>query len=139
MKIYFAGSIRGGNEDANFYSQLIKKLQEHGTVLTEHIGESSYLSKKGKSMTRAEIYAQDMGWLMESDVVVADVTTPSLGVGYELAKAEEMNKKLLCLFREGSGKNLSAMVGGNPSFLIVNYSDITSASQAIDSFFKDLK
>jgi len=36
--------------------------------------------------------------------VVAEVTQPSLGVGYEIGRAIEKNKKILCLFRPDSGK-----------------------------------
>jgi hypothetical protein len=39
MKIYFAGSIRGGREDKNLYLQLIHHLSQYGQVLTEHIGD----------------------------------------------------------------------------------------------------
>ena len=38
MKIYFAGSIRGGRDDQELYFDMITDLQNHGTVLTEHIG-----------------------------------------------------------------------------------------------------
>lgn len=38
-------------------------------------------------------------------VVVAEVTQTSLGVGYEIGRAVEMNKRILCLFRPGAGKS----------------------------------
>ena len=38
MKIYFAGSIRGGRNDKELYSQIIRHIQKYGEVLTEHIG-----------------------------------------------------------------------------------------------------
>ena len=38
LKIYFAGSIRGGRDDAELYAQMIKTLQSYGTVLTEMVG-----------------------------------------------------------------------------------------------------
>lgn len=37
-------------------------------------------------------------------VVVAEVTQPSLGVGYELGRAVVLNKQILCLFRPRSGR-----------------------------------
>ena len=49
MKIYFAGSIRGGRDDKELYSQIIKLLSDYGTVLTEHIG-SNGLSVMGEDM-----------------------------------------------------------------------------------------
>lgn len=37
-------------------------------------------------------------------MVVAEVTQPSLGVGYELGRAVAFNKRILCLFRPQSGR-----------------------------------
>ena len=38
MKIYFAGSIRGGRKDVLIYNNIINYLLTKGEVLTEHIG-----------------------------------------------------------------------------------------------------
>ena len=35
MKIYFAGSIRGGRDDVGLYEQIIEILNSYGEVLTE--------------------------------------------------------------------------------------------------------
>lgn len=43
-------------------------------------------------------------------VLVAEVTQPSLGVGYEIGRAIEMNKKILCLFRPESGRRKSFLI-----------------------------
>jgi hypothetical protein len=40
MKIYFAGAIRGGRHDAALYYEIVQKLQKHGEVLTEHVGDT---------------------------------------------------------------------------------------------------
>ena len=84
MKVYFAGSIRGGRIDANLYKRLIKYIQKTAIVLTEHVGNLN-LSEERQTVT--EIYNQDTTWLRESDVLIAECTCPSLGVGYELAYA----------------------------------------------------
>lgn len=36
-KIYFAGSIRGGREDAALYQRIIQYINKTEVVLTEHI------------------------------------------------------------------------------------------------------
>ena len=41
-----------------------------------------------------------------SIVLVAEVTQPSLGVGYEIGRAFNMNKKILCLYRPQPGKRV---------------------------------
>jgi len=83
MKIYFSGSIRGGRQDADLYKRLIDELKRHGTVLTEHIGSHTI----DHSKTDRHIHDEDMAWLRESDIVIAEVSTPSLGVGYEIGRA----------------------------------------------------
>ena len=37
-------------------------------------------------------------------VIVAEVTQPSTGVGYELGRAVAMNKRILCLYRPQENK-----------------------------------
>ena len=81
-----------------------------------------------------EIYERDLGWLHSSDVVIAEVSTPSLGVGYELAVAEKLGKRILCLFRPGKGKHLSAMIAGNGHFEIREYGTVGEAQNHIDRF-----
>lgn len=122
MKIYFAGSIRGGRDDAEIYHKIIEEIQSYGEVLTEHVG-SETLTPQGESEKKEDfIFRRDIEWLEQSDVVVAEVTQPSLGVGYELAYAESKGIRVVCLFRENQDRLLSAMIRGNKYFEIVDYS-----------------
>lgn len=121
MKIYFAGSIRGGRQDAALYRQWIDYLKTFGEVLTEHIGNPE-LSHRGDDGTNDRfIHDRDLEWLQSADVVVAEVTVVSVGVGYEIGRAVEAGKKVLCLFRPGPEKNLSAMIAGCPGLELINY------------------
>lgn len=135
MKIYFAGSIRGGRDDKDLYQKLITYLNEYGTVLTEHIGKSTLLETGETEPSDEWIFERDMKWIEQSDVLIAEVTTPSLGVGYEIGKAESMGKNLLCLYRPQKGKRLSAMVSGNSKANVQEYQTLEEAKQAIDKFF----
>lgn len=132
MKIYFAGSIRGGRQDKDLYAQIIPLLRKFGTVLTEHVADNN-LSNAGESMPSEFIYNRDMDWLKQSDVIVAEVTQPSLGVGYEVASAEIMGKKILCIYR--NGENLSAMIGGNKNILKKSYASFVELGTIFDEFF----
>ncbi|XP_045202018.2 2'-deoxynucleoside 5'-phosphate N-hydrolase 1-like [Mercenaria mercenaria] len=130
MKIYFCGSIRAGRQDADLYGRLINQLQAYGTVLTEHVG-SKQLDDSEKTMTDKAIHDRDVDWLTSCDVVVAEVTQPSLGVGYEIGRAVAMNKKILCLFRPSPDKRLSAMISGadnGTSFIAKNYKEEDAAN-----------
>jgi len=134
MKIYFAGSIRGGRDDQELYFSIIKELQSHGTVLTEHLGLST-LTTQGETSGDTFIFERDMEWVREADVVVAEVSTPSLGVGYELGQAEAMGKKVLCLYRPQEGKRLSAMLAGNGALDTRTYETFEEAQGILKDFF----
>ncbi len=137
MKIYFAGSIRAGRQDADIYLQIINYLQTKGEVLTEHIGSVS-LKVMGEDGTSEKfIHDRDINWLLESEVIVAEVTNPSLGVGYELGRAFENGKKILCLYRPTKDKKLSAMIRGS-NFTTYNYKSLEEAKHYIDKFFRDI-
>jgi nucleoside 2-deoxyribosyltransferase len=139
MKIYFAGSIRGGRDDKEIYLSLIEKLQTFGTVLTEHIGDQTLTDQGEYTRTIFDIYERDMEWLREADVIVAEVTTPSLGVGYEVGQAESMKKPIVCLYRKIEGKSLSAMISGNSYITVIEYADVEDAAHKMKTFFESLE
>lgn len=124
MRIYFAGSIRGGREDQAIYAQIIAILTGFGEVLTEHVADASLSALGEDGPTDQFIHDRDLAWLRQCDCVVAEVTTPSLGVGYELGRAVEWGKPVICLYRPQPGRRLSAMLTGNPEIQVVPYETI---------------
>ncbi len=119
-KIYFAGSIRGGRVDADLYRRIIQFMQQTDTVLTEHVGSSNLILHEQGRERDAHIYDQDTAWLRQSDLLIAECTCPSLGVGYELAYAEHHG--IPChIFYDKTKAQLSAMLTGNPYFHIHPY------------------
>lgn len=116
MDIYFAGSIRGGRVDAQLYNRIIEYIKRKHRVLTEHVGNLN-LQESSKD---TDIYEQDMAWLRASDMVIAECTCPSLGVGYELAFAEKLGKPCHIFYDKGK-THLSAMLTGDPYFIIHPY------------------
>lgn len=132
MKIYFAASIRGGGIDPETCRILVSHLKGYGTVFTEHICREA--GGKDNSDLDEEIYERDIRWLKSSDVVVADVSVPSIGVGYEVGKAEEWGKRVLCLYRDGSPNRLSAMIGGNSGITVREYGGVEEALALINEF-----
>ena len=132
-RIYFAGSIRGGREDARLYRRLIEYLKKYGDVLTEHVGDPSLMSIE-EAETDRYIYERDVSWLRQSDIVIAECTSPSLGVGYELCYAERHEKPAHILYRS-SECELSAMLSGDKYFIIHSYETEQEAFGIIDGIF----
>ncbi|MBP5230180.1 MAG: nucleoside 2-deoxyribosyltransferase [Clostridia bacterium] len=134
-KVYFAGSIRGGRQDAGLYAELIGELKETCDVLTEHVGKAD-VRERESGMTDGEIFERDAAWIRECDLLIAECTRPSLGVGYELAYAESLGKPCAVLFRPGE-TNLSAMIAGNPYFRVRTYREAGEAVRALREILAD--
>lgn len=123
MKIFVAGSIRGGRQLISTYQYIIHFLKSRNyNVLSEHVA-SYALEKEEAKMSEQDIYEKDANWIEESDRVIADITVPSIGVGYEICHAIKHQKPVLCIYQEGT--KASAMVLGNTSGYVIakQYSD----------------
>lgn len=133
-KIYFCGSIRGGRQLEVTYGTIIHMLKYYGDVLTEHVGEPGKQSSRDRVLTDQQIHDRDMQWIVESDMIVAEVTIPSLGVGYEIGRAIEMKKPVLCLFDSSYGNQLSAMIAGSEGVKMNEYSNPDDLAGALKQF-----
>ncbi len=140
MKIYYATSISGvqSEDSERINRELIDYLKESGEVLTEHFANPGIKITGETDITNRDIHDRDMKWLIESDVIVAEVSNPSLGVGYELGRALEKNKKILCLCRKNI-KRLSAMITGNGKMTVKYYESIDDAKNIIRDFLISCK
>lgn len=123
VTIYFAASISGGRGDQAVYRLIIELLKQHGTVLTEHFGDAN-LTAAGENLDDRRIHDRDLEWLRSADVLVAEVTTPSLGVGYEIGRAVEWGKRIVCLYRSSQGRRLSGMIAGCSSVTVHEYTSV---------------
>jgi nucleoside 2-deoxyribosyltransferase len=139
MKIYFAGSIRGGRSDAPVYQALIKHLSIFGEVLTEHVGDVSLSQDGDDGPNDRNIYSRDMACLADCDLLVAEVSVPSLGVGYEVGYATARKKPVLCLHKPEAGGRLSAMIAGNPHIQVAEYDSMDKATRILTDFINQIR
>ncbi len=137
MEIYFAGSIRGAEADKPLFKRFIEHLSSHGKVLTEHSFDFDYSQEI--RLDDHGIYELDTGWLKDADAFVAEVSSPSLGVGYEIGYVEALGKPILCLYKRQQWRKLSAMIGGNRKLKIVEYDEEEEALNAMDDFIDAIK
>ena len=137
MKIYLSGSIRGGRQLQNIYKEILNYLQTQGhEVLTYHVAEKNIIEMEN-NQTDKEIFIQDTNWLEECDCVVAEVSVPSLGVGYEIAYILDRKKPVLALYDEKLAP-ISAMISGNtsPFISVYSYDSIPTLVEKLAYFLK---
>lgn len=126
--IYFSGSISGGRGDVGLYRRIVDALERDGhrvlagSVAAEHIGAG------GDPITSREVFDRDLRWIEEvaeaGGVLVAEVSTPSTGVGYEIATARyRFNIPVICLYRPGRTTRCTAMVAGDEAIRLLEYAD----------------
>ena len=113
MIIYFACSITGGRDDEDSYQMIVDSLLAAGhEIPTAHLSRSDVMSLEDV-VDPVEVYTRDMDWIESCQALVAEVSTPSHGVGYEISSALTKGKPVLCLHRDGS--RVSKMLTGNTS------------------------
>ncbi len=122
---------------ADRYAELIRLLRSYDRVYTEHVGDDASVRRELLRHHDRFIHDRDLQWLRESDLVVAEVTIPSLGVGYEIARAIELDKPVLCLFSKNSKHRLSAMIAGNPGLTLVLYESMADAAEKIERYMAE--
>lgn len=128
MVVYFSGSISGGREDVALYQAIVDRLRAAGIEVVAGEVVNPNLHDKGEGLSDEAIFARDLGWLEDvarrNGALVAEVSRPSLGVGYEIATARyRLGTPVICLYREGHTRRCSAMISGDPGIQLIRYSE----------------
>lgn len=111
MNVYFACSITGGREFEAVYQTIVRALMEDcHEVPTAHLAESTVMAREAV-IDPQEVYTRDTAWIRGCDLLIAEVSRPSHGVGYEICFALGLKKRVLALYHEGS--KVSKMISGN--------------------------
>ena len=138
MNIYFACSITGGREFEGVYQELMAALLADGhEIPTAHLADSGVTALEGK-VSPEEVYGRDVTWIEGAEALIAEVSVPSHGVGYEVGYALNLGKPVLCLAREG--RKVSKMLTGNPHARLrfKTYRESAEAIRLARAFINDL-
>ena len=138
MNIYFCGSIAGGRTYLETYTRIVRFLQQNDhIVLTEHIIAPNVLEQENK-LTPEQVYQRDVDWLRDADAVIAEISNPSLGVGYEVGYALSLQKPVLAIYQ--AGLFVSRMITGNPdpNLRVIEYATDTEWEQILTKFIRNL-
>jgi nucleoside 2-deoxyribosyltransferase len=122
LTIYFGGSISGGRGDVALYQQIVEALQADGHRVLAGAVAAEHVSAGGEALDSCAIFDRDVQWLAEADVLVAEVSTPSTGVGYEIGTARYRDGiPVICLYRPAYTKRCTAMVAGDREIVLIEY------------------
>lgn len=136
MNIYFACSITGGREFESAYQQIVAALTADGhEIPTSHLTQSEVMENE-RELTPQYVYERDVNWIKNCDVLIAEVSVPSHGVGIEIAYALGIGKTVLCIHQQE--RKVSKMITGNsdPLLVVKSYSTIEEAISQARDFLK---
>ncbi|MDZ7291505.1 MAG: nucleoside 2-deoxyribosyltransferase [candidate division KSB1 bacterium] len=134
LKIYFGGAISAGRERQPLYAEMVQFLESLGAeVLSAHVARPDVMEGE-KKIPAEEIFRRDIACLENCHGMVAEVSTPSLGVGFEIATALQLERPVLCLCEQGIF--LSRMLTGNPhpQLQVRFYRDTAEWREALQAF-----
>ncbi len=79
------------------------------------------------------IYQRDYHAIQNSDILVAEVSYPSIGVGIEIMYAHTLGKPIICI---SSDDKISNLVKGLPNVILIYYSDVNKLEKELRSKIK---
>ena len=82
MNIYFACSITGDRDFESAYQEIVAALTMDGhEIPTSHLAQSEVIENE-RILVPRDVYERDVNWIKNCDVLIAEVSMPSHGVGY---------------------------------------------------------
>lgn len=134
MNIYFACSITGGRQYEAVYQAIVEALIANGHEVPTAILASTEVTELESVVEPVEVYTRDIAWINACDALVAEVSTPSHGVGYEISYALGISKPVLCLHRDGVVVSKMILGNTNPNLRVCAYSTSDEAVQIVYAY-----
>lgn len=136
MNIYFSGSIYGGRQKLEAYKKLVKELTKFGNVLDEEVADDNVILDEANTKD-SDIFESLEERLKLANLVFAEVTVPSLGVGYEIGYADKTNKRIICVYDKTVTPKLTTMLRGNNRLKIIPYTNINEIINNLENILKE--
>ena len=133
MIIYCAGPIKGNTTYQENYSEIVRIVESLGhTALSERSSKFS----SSIPLNSKQIYTRDIKWIDGSKIMIAEVSGPSLGVGFEIAYALFERKIPVLAVYQGNVAQISSMISGcnNKNLQLKNISSIDHLTQIVKNF-----
>jgi hypothetical protein len=117
VTIYLASSVRGDRGGVAAARAICARLQRHGhRVLTTHLLADDVEAAEAQLTERA-VFRRDVDWLTSCDVLVAEASGSTYGVGFEvgyiLGRAGVSGQRVFVVYDRGRRPAISRLISGN--------------------------
>ena len=140
MNIYLACTVRGDRGGLAIARALADAIECMGhTVVTRHLLEDDADAAEGQLSERA-VFERDLRWLEAADVLIAEASGSSYGVGFEVgyvtARAAVSQQRVLLLYDAARRAQVSRLIVGNthPACTTYPYRDAADLLRFVEVF-----
>lgn len=130
MTIYFVGSISGKDKFQKNYEAIVSFLKKNGHEVLDQTTNVSkqdvYNFSEGK---KVEQYQKIKSWISRADLIVVEISNPSIGLGHEISIALEKGKPVIALYCVGDPGHF--IEGNNSEKLLVVKYDLLNLTEVI--------
>ncbi|HMD33916.1 MAG TPA: nucleoside 2-deoxyribosyltransferase [Vicinamibacterales bacterium] len=117
MKVYLACTVRGDRGGVAAGRAIAERLVAAGhDVLTTHLLADDVESAESR-LSEADVFRRDLEWLSRCDVLIAEASGSSYGVGFEvgyvLGRAPETGQRVVLLYDRARRNAISRLITGN--------------------------
>src|SRR2546422_9384381 len=111
MRVYLACTVRGDRGGVAAGRAICDRLQRAGhEVLPSHLLDDNVEAAESQ-LTEEAVFRRDLDWLSRCDVLVAEASGSSFGVGFEvgyvLARAQETGQRVVLLYDHAAAGRIS--------------------------------
>lgn len=126
MNVYLACTVRGDRGGLDAARALCATLERFGyTVLTKHLLADDADVAEG-ALSEREVFERDLRWLESADLVIAEASGSSFGVGFEvgyvLGRSHATGQRVLLLYDRTRRAHVSRLIAGNAHGACTTYS-----------------
>lgn len=140
MNIYLACTVRGDRGAVGVARALADALEAMGhTILTRHLLEDGVETAEALLTERA-VFERDLEWLTAADILIAEASGSSYGVGFEvgyvLGRADVTGQRVLLLYDIARRGFVSRLISGNahPNCTTYPYRDAEDLLRFVSTF-----
>lgn len=138
--VYVAGALRHApREWWTIYEKIGKVVEKVGmTAHVPHIDTIKNVRQTADEIhdssldldIRAEVYEKNMEALRKAKLIIAEVTMPSIGTGFEIGLSIEWKKTIICLARNDA--NVTSMVLGPVHLNLIKFIRYENEQEALE-------
>ncbi len=135
MIVYCAGAIKGDSSYRESYLDIINIVKDNGHSALSELNPDF---KSAFPLNEKQVFQRDIKWIEKSTLMIAEISGPSLGVGFEIAYALYMREIPVLALYDSEVEMVSAMITGGDSELlyVMPYHNKKELEEIVKNFLK---